>query len=74
MHGARHAVILPPPKTPPAPTEPQPAEVRTNLKSIDWAQVPDAVVIELRFILELRCRKTSGDCFCGVHLVSQTLP
>lgn len=66
---ARHAVILPPPKTQPIPQEPNPGEVRTSLKSIDWGHVPDAVVVELRFLLELRCRKTSGDCFCGAHLL-----
>jgi hypothetical protein len=71
--GARHAVILPPPKAaPPASEERAVPRFRETLSHIDWACVPEEVVVEIHYLLEFRCRKTSGECFCGEHtLVSQ---
>jgi hypothetical protein len=68
---SRHAVILPPPKEAPQVKEPSPSELRENLKRVPWEQVPDSVIVELAYLLEIRCRRTSGSCFCLEHLISQ---
>lgn len=60
-------VILPPPKEAPEYRQPNPEEAREQLTRVSLAQVPDAVILELRGLLEFRCRKTPGECFCGVH-------
>jgi hypothetical protein len=63
----RHAVMLPPPKEPPAPHEPDPDAAREALLLLDLRKLPDAVALELVGLLEFRCRKTPGECFCGEH-------
>lgn len=64
---SRHPVIIPPPKEPPVSREPDPVAARAALSRIVSGQLPDAVALEVLGLLEFRCRKTPGECFCGEH-------
>lgn len=73
MSVARHSVIRPPAPTVkelPPPREVSPSALQETLEAVEWRRVPAGVMAEIRYILELRCRKTAGECFCGEHSLS----